>query len=143
MLSQARAAGHRYSRREFEGQEFTAIVDDQIEFEAKVPTHRVFTPAHQVLADFVGLRPAGMTHLNGSRVNEGDAGHFPRAGVEIAAQEHQTPRPQFDKAVVAHEFWKRMSPTGQHTEGVELLEGAIAGTVKRNHNGHNFTATQF
>ena len=48
----------------------------------------------------MGMGTAGMTHLNRSGVDEGNARNLPPAGLQKAAQQHQTPGHQLHKAAI-------------------------------------------
>ena len=85
----------------------------------------------------MGMGTAGMTHFNRSGVDEGNARNLPPAGLQKAAQQHQTPGHQLHKATVADQGGKGFVPVRQHTQGIELLKGTKARPVKGNGNGHH------
>ncbi len=136
--------------RELKRQQLTLVVDNQVEFEAKVPAHRVFTPPRLPLKDFVRMGTAGVADVERGGVDERNASALALAGVQEAAQEHQAPGQQLDKATVADQVGKRASPVRQDAQGIKLLEGAKARTVKRHSVGeaapleprHHFAQTQ-
>ncbi len=128
--------------RQFEGQELASVIDNQMQLEAVVPAHRVFAPAHQAFKDFMGLGATRMTDFNRGGIDEANASDFPSTGMEEAAQQHQTPGHQFDKAVVADQVGKGPTPEGQDLQGIEILEGTTARSVEGNDNRHHFTEAQ-
>ncbi len=117
-------------RRELKRQQLTLVVDNQVEFEAKVPAHRVFTPPRLSLKVFVRMGTTGVADVKRGGVDERDACAVALAGVQEAAQEHQAPGQQLDKATVADQVGKRMPPVGQHAQGIKRLKGAKTRAVK-------------
>ena len=139
--------GHRFavvgvSRCQFEGQQLTLVVNNQVEFEAKVPAHRVFTPLRLPLKNFVRMDTAGVADVQRGGVDERDACAVAFAGVQEAAQEHQAPGQQLDKPTVADQVGKCMPPVRQDAQGVKLFEGAKTRAVKGNGDRHHFAQAQ-
>jgi len=58
---------------QLECQQFTLVVHNQVELEAKVPAHGVLTPLRLSFEDFVRVCPRGMTHGQRGGVDECDA----------------------------------------------------------------------
>jgi len=127
---------------QFEGQQLTLVVDNQVEFEAKVPAHRVLTPLRLPWKNFVRMDTAAVAEVQRGGVNERDACAVTFAGVQEAAQEHHAPGQQLDKPTVADQVGKRMSPVWQDAQGVKLFEGTNTRAVKSNGDRHHFAQAQ-
>ena len=68
---------HRFSivdiaRPEMAGQQLTAIIDDQMQFEAIEPAHRSLAAGGQIDEDPMGMDAAIVTNGQGSRIDKGD-----------------------------------------------------------------------
>ncbi len=115
---------------QLERQQLTLVVDKQVEFETKVPAHRVFTPPRLPLKDFVCMSTAGMADVQWCRVDKRNACAVALAGVEEAAQEQQAPGQQLAQPTVTDQVGKRVPPMRQDAQSIKLLKGAKARAVK-------------
>jgi len=83
-----------------------------------------------------------MTHGPRGGVDECDACAVALACVQEAAQEHQAPRHQLDKATVADQVGKGTSPVGQHAQGIKLFEGTKTRAGKGDGDRHHFAQAE-
>lgn len=89
--------------RETKGQQFAAIVDHQMQFEAVEPAHRGLATTSVDLKDTMLVNARVMTDGQCGGVDEADAGALTQLGVQVDGQRREHPRQELDEAGVAHE----------------------------------------
>lgn len=77
------------ARREAEGQELPAVVDDQVELEGVAPADRGIVPARVTCEDAVLADPRGLADAECRRVDETDAGARVHLSVQIDSKRHE------------------------------------------------------
>lgn len=127
--------------RQLTAQEFTLIVDDQVQLEAKEPTHRGLASSCQTGKDLVPVDALIAANSQRCRIHERDARTAPEGAAKIDGQSDQRPRHQFDKALIAHQTWKFLVEVFLDVPSVVVLEIPIARLMEMDHDGHDFTQT--
>src|SRR5689334_3496020 len=83
-----------------------------------------------------------MTDGQRQGVNEGDASRLAFASLQVIAQRPSCRWHQLDEAVVADEAGKFIAQMLADFLAVEVFEGAIAGLLKPDDDGHHFAQSQ-
>jgi hypothetical protein len=137
-----RAAIIDIARREAKGQEFAAIIDEQMQLEAVEPADRGFAAAGVDGEDLVLTDARVLTDGERCRVDEADAGARPELGIQIDGQRHQDAGHELDEATVAHELQKLTAQVPLDVFGVERLAGAGVRLLEEDQDRHELTGVQ-
>ena len=128
--------------RDAEGQECSPVVDDQMECEPIEPADRRLASRGYRLEDLMGGNASIVADNTGRRINEGDLRGVAPAGHQETAQGDQRGWHQLDKAVVADQRGEVGTPTLHDVFDEDVLEGAGAGQLEGDDDGHNLTHAQ-
>ena len=83
-----------------------------------------------------------VTHRQRGRIDKGDAGAAPFAGVQVAAQGHQRLGHQLDKAAIADQGGEVRAQVPLNIFGVVMFEVAVMAGVEEHNDGHDLTEGQ-
>ena len=122
--------------RQTEGEQFAAIIDDQMQLEAVESADRGLAAARIDPKDAVLVDAGGMADDERGRVHETDSGAFSKLGVQIDRERHEHARQQRDDAGVAHQVRELAAQVHLHMLGVEGFEGAIARLLEEDEDRH-------
>ena len=119
--------------------DFSAVVDNDVQFETEEPPHSPFAFCSNSPKGFVSSRSLVVTHSNRSGINDRNS----RAITQTTVVEKQIKSETnhlltFHKAVVREHNRKVLSPLFADHLGVENLEYSVAREVKEDENGDNF-----
>ena len=119
--------------------DFSAVVDNDVQFETEEPPHSPFATCGKSPKDFVPSRSLVVTHPNGGGVNDRDAGAIAHTTVvEKQIKFERNHLLTFHKAIVREHDGKVLSPLFADHLGVESLECSVSRKVKEDENGDNF-----
>ena len=119
--------------------DFSAVVDNDVQFETEEPTHSPFATCGKSPKGFVSSRSLVVTHPNGGGINDRDAGAIAQTTVvEKQIKFERNHLLTFHKAIVREHNGKVLSPLFADHLGVESLESSVAREVKEDENGDNF-----
>ena len=119
--------------------DFSAVVDNDVQFETEEPSHSPFATCGKSPKGFVSSRSLVVTHPNGGGVNDRDAGAIAQTTVvEKQIKFERNHLLTFHKAIAREHDGKVLSPLFADHLGVESLEGSVAREVKEDENGDNF-----
>lgn len=104
-------------------EQFTLVINHQMELEAKEPIDRGFATSGQASKHLVASNPAVMAYLEAAAIDEADAGTGTKTVLQIHAQRQQGRRHPFYKAVVADQAGKCLSPVHTDMLAVERFVG--------------------
>ena len=119
--------------------DFSAVVDNDVQFETEEPPHSPFATCGKSPKGFVPSRSLVVTHPNEGGVNDRDAGAI--AQTTVVEKEIKFERNHlltFHKAIVREHDGKVLSPLFADHLGVESLECSVSRKVKEDENGDNF-----
>lgn len=128
--------------REPTGQQFSLIVDQDVEREAIEPAHRVLATSCQAGKDSMLPNAAIMTDGQGWGVDERQAATDPLAGLSRGAERHQDRRNQADKAWGTDQSGELATQVNGDILGVIGFEGAVMRLVEMDENRHHVALTQ-
>ncbi len=123
-------------------EQFTAVIDHQMEFEAETPTARATSARRQSRKDLVLLNAPIIADGDEGRVNEADAGAVSKQAEQIGAEQREYARGQLDKACVADQVGKLSAQMLLDVLRVVRLETAILALVEVDQDGHDFAVAQ-
>ena len=119
--------------------DFSAVVDNNVQFETEEPSHCPFAACGKSPKGFVSSRSLVVTHPNGGGVNDRDAGAIALTTVvEKQIKFERNHLLTFHKAIVREYNGKVLSPLFADHLGVESLECSVSRKVKEDENGDNF-----
>ena len=119
--------------------DFSAVVDNDVQFETEEPPHSPFATCGKSPKGFVSSRSLVVTHPNGGGVNDRDAGAIAQTTVvEKQIKFERNHLLTFHKAIVREYDGKVLSPLFADHLGVESLECSVAREVKEDEHGDNF-----
>ena len=119
--------------------DFSAVVDNDVQFETEEPSHRPFAACGKSPKGLVPSRSLVVTHPNGGGVNDRDAGAIAQTTVvEKQMKFERNHLLTFHKAIVREYDGKVLSPLFTDHLGVESLECSVSRKVKEDENGDNF-----
>lgn len=119
--------------------DFSAVVDNDVQFETEEPPHSPFATCGKSPKGFVSSLSLVVTHPNGGGVNDRDAGAIAQTTVvEKQIKFERNHLLTFHKAIVREHDGKVLSPLFADHLGVESLECSVAREVKEDENGDNF-----
>ena len=119
--------------------DFSAVVDNDVQFETEEPPHSPFATCGKSPKGFVPSRSLVVTHPNGGGVNDRDAGAIAQTTVvEKQTKFERNHLLTFHKAIVREHDGKVLSPLFADHLGVESLECSVSRKVKEDENGDNF-----
>lgn len=119
--------------------DFSAVVDNDVQFETEEPPHSPFATCGKSPKGFVPSRSLVVTHPNGGGVNDRDAGAIAQTiVVEKQIKFERNHLLTFHKAIVREHDGKVLSPLFADHLGVESLECSVSRKVKEDENGDNF-----
>ena len=119
--------------------DFSAVVDNDVQFETEEPPHSPFATCGKSPKGFVPSRSLVVTHPNGGGVNDRDAGAIAQTTVvEKQIKFERSHLLTFHKAIVREHDGKVLSPLFADHLGVESLESSVVREVKEDENGDNF-----
>ena len=119
--------------------DFSVVVDNDVQFETEEPPHSPFATCGKSPKGFVSSRSLVVTHPNGGGINDRDA----RAIAQTTVVEKQIKFERnhlltFHNAIVREYDGKVLSPLFADHLGVESLECSVARKVKEDETGDNF-----
>ncbi len=114
-----------------EGEQFAAVVDDQMQLEAVEPAYRRLAAPGVHGKDAVLVDAGGMAHRPRGRVDEANAATLPQLGMEVDGERDEEARHEFDKVAVAQNTWKLLAQVDLDVLGGEPFEGALPDCWKR------------
>ena len=118
--------------------DFSTVVDNDVQFETEEPPHSPFATCGKSPKGFVPSRSLVVTHPNGGRVNDRDAGAIAQTTVvEKQIKFERNHLLTFHKAIVREYDGKVLSPLFADHLGVESLECSVSRKVKEDENGDN------
>src|SRR6266508_1815997 len=123
-------------------QEFTTLINDQMQLEAIKPAHRTLAALGELSKHLVSMYPMVITNQQGGGVNEGKSVTAPVQALQISAQRSQYRRHQDHKTLITHQFRKLASQMLTDMFGVIGFEISVLRLMKTNNNRHDFTDTQ-
>ena len=116
--------------------DFSAVVDNDVQFETEEPPHSPFATCGKSPKGFVPSRSLVVTHPNGGGVNDRDAGAIAQTTVvEKQIKFERNHLLTFHKAIVREHDGKVLSPLFADHLGVESLECSVSRKVKEDENG--------
>ena len=119
--------------------DFSAVVDNDVQFETEEPPHSPFASCGKSPKGFVSSRSLVVTHPNRGGINDRDAGAIAQTTVvEKQIKFERNHLLTFHKAIVREHDGKVLSPLFADHLGVESLECSVAREVKEDENGDNF-----
>ena len=119
--------------------DFSAVVDYDVQFETEEPPHCPFATCGKSPKGFVFSRALVVTHPNGGGINDRDAGAIAQTTVvEKQIKFERNHLLTFHKAIVREHDGKVLSPLFADHLGVESLECSVSRKVKEDENGDNF-----
>lgn len=122
--------------------DFSAVVDNDVQFETKEPPHSPFAACGKSPKGFVSSRSLVVTHPNRGRINDRDAGAIAQTTVvEKQIKFERSHLLTFHKAILSERNGKVLSPLFADHLDVESLECSVAREVKEDENGDNFAVT--
>lgn len=125
-----------------EGQQFPALVDDQMEFEPIKPAHGGFAPTGDFSEHLVAVDAAVVAHHQRGRVDEGDPGVLAPAGVQVDAHRHQSGGDQCHKPAIAQQVGKLPPTVPAQMQQVIRLEVAVLGLMELDQNRQDLAEGQ-
>ena len=127
------------ARRQAPAEQFTAIIEHQMQLEAEKPAHRSLAARRQPSKDLVLVDTPVITDGEGSGIHETDPGAAAQAGEQIGTQQPQHTWHELYEAPVANQMGKLPTQVYAHMLAVVGFEGAIVALMKVNEEGHDFT----
>ena len=119
--------------------DFSAVVDNDVQFETEEPPHCPFATCGKSTEGFVSSRALVVTHPNGGGINDRDTGAIAQTTVvEKQIKFERNHLLTFHKAIVREYDGKVLSLLFADHLGVESLECSVAREVKEDENGDNF-----
>ena len=127
------------SRGNHEVKQLALLIADQVQLESEEPAHGTLTPLRNTLERLVYMDALVLAYPQRCAVNEADACTF--------AQQHlldeQGKRDgylilQFHETIVGNQLRKQMAQMLGNMLQIEMLQTAVAGTMKQNQNYHHF-----
>ena len=125
--------------RQATGQQVTAIIDGQVEFEAEEPTHAAFAAFGIGGKDAMLTDAPGITDFQRGRVNEAEASARAISALQVGEHRYHDARNEGDKALITDQIRKFAGQMYLDMFGVIRLKGAIVGLMKMDQNGHHLT----
>jgi hypothetical protein len=109
-----------------------------MEFEAVKPAHRRLAPPGVDPEDMVLVDASGVANRPCRRVNEADPGAVAILGVQIEGEREEDARQQLHEAIVTHEVRELGPQMDVDILGIKRFEGAVAGLLEEDRDGHDF-----
>lgn|SRR5579875_1288 len=128
--------------RQTTSQQFASIIDGQVQFKPKEPSHARLAAPGIGGKDAMLTDPLGITDCQGRRINEADAGAGSKAALEIGEHRNHHGGNERDKAWITHQMRKFLRQMHLNMFGVVRLEGSIVRLMKMNQNRHHLTWTE-
>jgi|SRR5690242_736383 len=127
---------------ETKGQQLSAVVHDQMEFEAVKPADRGLAAPGVSPEDPMVVDARWMADGECGRVNEADAATLPALRVQIDRERDQDPGEQLNEAIIADEVRELGAQMHLDILRVEGFERAVARLLKEDDNGDDLTGRQ-
>lgn len=110
-----------------EAQQFTALIDHEMEFEAIKPPFGGASSPRETFKDLVSIDPLGMTDCDRSAINKGDSS---AGATQTQSEGHQRNRNTWDElneATIAHQTRKELSELGEtgQIKGFEITKAHL------------------
>ena len=119
--------------------DFSAVVDNDVQFETEEQPHCPFAACGKSPKGFVSSRLLVVTHPNGGGVNDRDSGAIAQTTVvEKQIKFERNHLLTFHNAIVREYDGKVLSPLFADHLGVESLECSVAREVKEDEKGDHF-----
>ena len=110
---------------EIKGEQFTQAIDDQVEFEAKEPSHTALTSLGNTSENPIAADTLVVADRQWSRVNKGNPGRLPEPTTQLESQGGLRRSHQFYKAAVTDQTRKFYAQMLTNVLGIVRLEIAM------------------
>ena len=124
-------------------QQFTAVIDDEMQLDTKEPAHRCLPARCPAIKDLVTVNPSIVTDGERGGIDKGDATPVTAAALQKHTKWFEKRGQQLNEPFVADELGKFSTQVDLHILGVVGLEIPIPGLMKVDHDGHHLAFTQF
>jgi hypothetical protein len=127
---------------EINSEEFSYIIDHQMQFETKTPTGRTFAAGSHPFEDFVLRDAAIVTDGDEGRVHKASPTALPQATEQIPTQPTQQSWHSLHKASIADELWEFTLQIDCHLFLVVGFECPILALLKMDHDRQGLAVAQ-
>ena len=126
------------ARREHEVDDFAHLVTDDVQLEAKEPSHRALASLRNALEGLVLEDALVLAHPQRGAVDETDASALAHQnGLDEHSKFDYRPLLQLNETVVGHGLREQVPHVLAHIIQIEVLQASVTGIVEQDQNGHH------